>query len=168
MSCYDFENFLRNILGCVKSGSKISAQIRNRLSFRNPVPVRNLVIQEPDISFTKNGKCSIQYQRFFIKFPSNNDSYILTKDKSVLQVLSLTKSSTRAKNIFLNCLVVEKCGSLYSSPILSADMGIYKLKPTAQRKICCVEDIVAKLFLLPYKGNFVCVPLLHTVRDDDV
>lgn len=165
LSCYDFENFLKSIVNSVHSGMKISVQIRNRLCYQNSLDVKCLVNEKPKITQSKNGKTTLEYHRMSIRFPTNNDSYILTNDQEVLQVLSIQRSSSRSGSFILNCIVFEKVGSLYKSPIDSAEFFIFKVKKTDEMKLCSIDKVVAKIFLMPYKELYVCVPLLHTIRD---
>jgi hypothetical protein len=164
LSCYDFENFLKELLNSVNSGSKITTQIRNRLFYQRELQMRNLITADPIISSEKRGsRLRIDYQRYFLKFPTKNDSYVLTNDLVVLQVQSLAQQSRHANGVLLNCVIFEHCGPLFNLPVDSSEFCTTRVKATNRRVQCSLDTIIAKMFVMPYRDHFVAMPLLHTI-----
>ena len=173
-SAFDFESFLGKLKRNIKSGNKPLEQICRRLTEQDlvlPTKISNLPYEEgiehnlgPILpNFRGRQLKSVVVPNKYamsIHLHSPQDSYCLTKDKSVVQIQNLLVENNEL--YILGLKFVEKM-DFFKYPFRSSNIDMYLLKKlgTEYCKIPLVH-IVSKCILLPFRDNyFVSIPILH-------
>jgi len=161
-SSYSTEDKLRDLMSRIKSGNRIGAQLARRLSETKTVNVKRLFFGEPEFVTKKKSVTpqSVKYLRFDISFNSTADSFVMLKSCEVVKVVSI---SGRTKDAVVTSQKMIKTGDVFTSPKKSSAMGISWVELSDEYVTHSLDDVKAKLMVVPVRSRFACIPLLHTI-----
>ena len=171
VSCFSFESYLGSqIKSAVRAGFQPLKQIASHIQRENANVYKvacelNAITAKPfrnNCSHDSHGKCIKKIQLGKIIFKSKEtsmaDSVVLLKSGIVGCINFIHKHN----NIhWLNITIYAK-RSYFLTPIKSDDINIFKVKPTEDRVYIQIEEVAAKMFILPFRnGFFIAIPLMH-------
>jgi len=148
-STFPFESFMQKIKSLVHSHNyhleQVAKQIIETERFQDDIGSK---YRETKNAWPPNNICK-----------TGDNCYMLNTGK----VIVFKKAVNKEKNIYL-CQTFGVLNPLKYYPIDSSKLGIFVAKSLSEEMVVCVEekDILFKYIRLPYKGFFVCIPLLHS------
>ena len=143
ISAFKFENFMQNLKRMVRNGSNPVSQIAKRLSEKN----------NQELILSRKNTCSLQFRDscfqcgekfYFLKQRVDNERYIC------------------------NTIKIKYLESFYKEPFDSKHLLISFTKnlnfiPTEEHTVS-KEKLIRKVCVLPWKGGYVFLPLLHEIE----
>lgn len=112
---------------------------------------------------------ALKLSTFIIKTHIDTDSYLLTKDNSIIKVFNIIKiNSENHDDIILICNKILNVNPLYNKPISSTILNIYtfnnKLSPLYFQYP--LNEIKNKMFLIPSNNALIAIPLIHSISNN--
>lgn len=174
-SAFPFENYLGQLKKLVRTPNKPLQQICRRLHELDNVSLdkSQSTAYEPKLQFEHvNGPVLKNFQKQFKRVSLSNyilctysssvsDSYCFTNEY-VIQVENIV-TNTNSEKITVIGKYFKHMSSFYQSPFESKLLNIYLVSDLSEEyKSCLLTDIKGKCFLMPYKTEFVSIPLYHT------
>ena len=178
VSAFPFESFLGiHVKGAVRSGYKPLQQIHSHIHKNNLNIVRNDVQEKPS---QKKKQCSCNIEGHCFKKYSvvrKKANYIL---KSKCDTDRIADSCIQLKNgqicIIQGIHLIEDktlifvvksflhSNNLFKRPVKSCSVGIHKVRTLSEEnQRVSLQDIFAKMIILPRKNKYVAILLSHTV-----
>ncbi|XP_058789786.1 uncharacterized protein LOC131663405 [Phymastichus coffea] len=175
-SAFRFENFIARIKRLLRSGNKVSEQLINRCSeiemlqekpssLNDNTDLRHIHTSGPIPDRLKD---AIQYKiavlkLFKINCHDGKNNYVYIENKHAVEVLNIVKNNS---DVYVVGRTLKIIGSLYELPYSSTDLGIHVVSSQQNLELLYwhINSITAKLFIMPYKENYVVFPILHTFR----
>lgn len=172
-SAFPYENFMQILKNKIRKGDKPLEQVIRRVSEeQNLQYLNNSVKAENNFEFKiehHDGPLlhlctSPQYKKlclphFTINTRTESDKFVLLKNGKIIEVINFAQRSNSM--IVIGCEYQIKA-EFFKKPLISSTLSIWIIeKRTFPLNIYNINDISRKVVMLPYKENFVCVPLLH-------
>ncbi|XP_036141389.1 uncharacterized protein LOC118645100 [Monomorium pharaonis] len=174
-SSFRFENYINILMKYVRKGEKPLQQIARRI-IEYDLPVKNTkmkfsyLLEKRHYDGPLDAYCDMLYVKqykfmrtdtFFINCDNNANSCCLLKHGLFVESVNFIRHQNTSYIIGRQLL---PCGSLYSVPTDSLDVGIVIVKRQHEIKSWLCSDVKMKLIKIPYDANnkFVVLPILHT------
>lgn len=174
-SAFPFENFLKSLKALIRSATKPLEQICRRiyeydfatLKIDNKTVTKRWSLEIEHNCFEIN-HFEKQYKKFqfsnkftlSINLYSKADCYCFT-DNDYIQVENIVVDN---QNIFIVGKYFISKSSFYTYPCDSRNLNICALsKLSSKTRMWSVSQIKGKCMLLPYRDNWVAVPLFHSI-----
>lgn len=176
ISSFPFEDFLGRIKRCVRKPQSILQQIGNRLSDGylkskcNPF-LSTAVTKEHESGPVVSGLLNLRQFRqvhlragFIVKSKTGDNCVCFGAGRIGLVCNIFSDGSEQCTSLLLHEFCTKE--PFFTKPLISTDIGIYKLSNIDKNfHICNVSEVVCKYVLLPEqeKNHFIAIPLLHTL-----
>lgn len=160
-SCFQFENYLRNIRQKIQNSGKPLEQLVNRISEENQLPIIKASIKlYPRIHYSKVEKINLIELKEFVISIKNPNNCCLLKDNSIFivkEIIFLNKILHIVGNQFtkMESLFVQPCNSLNLQISIIDDHFKYITVPISEIKKKCL-----KLTYFKYAKPII-IPLIH-------
>lgn len=166
-SAFPYENCLKSIKDCLRSGYRPLQQIANREREKKRFQTRKVTTKshDPEVNVirvrTDGRACKSLYINGFRIAVGLRDSVCKLKNGDIISVDSI-KCRSRDRVILQGYKYLD-VRDYYTYPVSSSLIGIVKV--SGPSKVCVsfsAESIDAKCVLLPLEGaDLICIPLIH-------
>ena len=168
-SAFPFENHLQELKNMVSKSNKPLQQLCKRvLERKNVLPKQKISRETFNDKYIKEGSNSEIVGKNYSRI--TYDSYKLTdkpKDNCVLLKqgkIVIASSFLKAESAYIIGQEFTVIEDFFSKPCKSSILNIYRVKNLSKNvKRIKLSDIKCKMVLLPYKSNFVALPLHHLI-----
>lgn len=149
ISAFKFENYMQSLKKMVRSHKNELSQVIRRVHEQ-----QQILLAEP-----KTGDIS-KLSQVIKKFKKVGNDCFLLKSGEIIRILKIDNGK-------ITCEKFTEKSSIYSSPIPSEKIGIFRVNSLNIRNFECVlSDILRKVMLLPYNIenpglDFICLPLCN-------
>lgn len=173
-SSFKFENRLKSIKSCLKSGYKPLQQAALRDLERTRIVKIKMKTKEKTVHLSYRHE-DVEEQlpgTYFNCLSIDNvvfktsikDSCFCTADGNIYILKNILKQGRR---VMLVCSKFQEIGNFYTYPLPSCQLGIVTVSKIQDEKLVVpLHNVHAKCWLMPYNSHdnfFLCVPLLHTM-----
>ena len=177
-SAFPFENYLGQLKHLVRAGRRPLQQVVCRYfemqsaglfgskhkKEHNNIPMREHFAGPVPRGFDNVQQfCQIHFKGFFYSVADGNNCIKINNSYCLIRNILSHENTTD------HCLVVEQFRTFTDFfahyPLNSSSLGIVKVTPrdlSGQTETARLADITCKCFMIPYKRNFILVPLNHT------
>lgn len=160
-SCFQFENYLRNIRGKVQNSGKPLEQLINRISEENQLPiVKDFIKLYPSVHYAKSGKIKfVEFKEYIISIKNPNNCCLL-RDNSIFIIKEITFVS---KTLYIVGDQFTKLETLFLRPCNSLNLHISVIHEHCKNIVLSISEIQKKCLKLTYFGSVksITVPLIH-------
>lgn len=171
-SCFSFENYMTQLKKKVrKSAQPLQQVIRRTLEEKYGVNNYNITATSVKFSVEHNdgplwfGYTSPQYKKLITNLYTVNinklaDSFVELNDSVILKVVNFAYSTSHNEKHVLG-YIYERVKPMFNKPCPSSFIGIDCIKGTNDLFSCSITNIKRKVVILPFRSNFVALPMLH-------
>lgn len=167
ISAYPFENRLNYIKRLLRNGNRPLAQVAKRLNeLSHSENKKKILVKYPKLSKEKKSDTSakmynsIEIKDGFLLRKDKKNKWFLTKDNDVVEFQYAIPADGC---IFVYGETLKKLNNFFDRPFNSSRINIF-CSSAKKNSISSFQlsDIKCKLFSLPYKQQFVFIPIIHT------
>lgn len=175
-SCFNFENFLGSLKEMLSKTNQPLQQVVKRIMEKNTW--EKDVKQTPSANQTLSIKCSkypsekpncgiegisltkVQCGKLSIS-TKRKDSCVITEKENVFIIENIVQTSD--KSVYLIGKKYTDKRDFFKYPCHSSELNIYRVKKLkTSYEAFCMTSVRMKAVLLPYKNDFVCMPMRQT------
>lgn len=156
-SAFPAESFMFHIKQkiCLHSGKPLQQLVKRineeTIKSTNPNCFNNIIIK-------KQNSVEIQMKTFVLS-NQEPDNCCLIKSGDYMIISEICQKST---NVFVKGQIFKSVGNIFAEPMDSRMLGIHLCTINNSLVVADINDVICKVICLPYKDNFVVLPLIHT------
>lgn len=166
-SAFPFENYMKNIKKMVRGPNKALQQVAKRVGENDvnaSLIVKRVEIKEGSKIYHNGEIKSVVYNNLSVSAEPPNNCFV-TNNGHYVVIESIKKSKSSAESLVLYCKSFNVKNNLYSGPIESSKLNIYKVKNLGQLCQIPLSQLKTKCILLPDfsdASQFVCIPFCNS------
>lgn len=140
---------------CLHSGKPLQQLVKRineeTIKSTNPSCFNNTIIK-------KQNSVEIQMKTFVLS-NQEPDNCCLIKNGDYMIITEIFQKST---NVFVKGQIFKFVGNIFAESMDSRMLGIHLCTINDSLVVADINDVICKVICLPYKDNFVILPLIHT------
>ena len=172
-SAFQFESYINSLKKLIRKGDKPLRQIAKRLHKLNFCINRSEICNKKFLfknhtdgplncvehNYKEQYKI-LNLDLFYLNCDDNKNNCVILKDSTIVCILNICKNQNNKLYIIGKRLIPNR--NLFTTPCESQHLGIIIVKQNGCIKSWLCKNIYAKAYKIPYKDEFIILPILHT------